>query len=323
MQTPLPATPANRTFWILFLLLGVVWGSTYAFVGIAVRTLGPFTLVAARLAIGAAVLAVVFVAARAPLPRGLRTWADLAILAALNLVIPFSLASWGQETVDSGLASVLNSTIPFFALLLAAGLLADERITWRAVTGLVLGFGGVVVLVAPSLQAGTRGTLPGEITLLASSVSYGAATVFVRRRLGGVHPITLAFVQAVFGSVATAALALAFERPSATAIQADTIVAVAWLGVAGSGLAYVAFFRMIEQWGATRSSTIAYALPVVGVFLGWAMLGETIDARVLAGTGLVIVGIARTNGVGIGRSGRSLRPARGTGRTVEPERAEA
>lgn len=293
--------PPDRTFWLLFLALGAAWGSSYLFIAIALRSVGPFTLVATRLAIGTAVLAG-FVAGRGVrLPRDARTYVDLAVLAILNLVVPFSLATWGQKSIDSGLASILNATIPLFTVVLAAGLLADERLSLASLAGLVLGFGGVVLLTAPGLAGGIHASVAGEAALLVSSVSYAAANVFVRRRLRGLDPLAMAFFQVGFAFVATAGLALAFERPFANGVGLDAAVSIVWLGVAASGLAYVGLFRLIDGWGSTRSSTVAYALPVVGVALGWAVLGEPIDWRVLLGTACVIGGVALANGAGARR----------------------
>ncbi len=296
---PSPAVAApNRTFWTLFVALGFAWGSTYLFIAIAIRDLSPFTLVASRLAIGTAVLGAIVAAARVPLPRDPGTYRDLAILAILNLVVPYSLTSWGQQSIDSGLASVLNATIPLFTVVLAAMLLRDEPLSLAGVAGLAIGFGGVVLLTAPSLQNGIHGTVEGEAALLLSSAAYGASVVWVRRRLDGVNPLAMAFFQVGFAFVATVPLALAFESPARELAHArpETVLSIVWLGVAASALAYVGLFRMIEGWGSTRSSTIAYILPVVGVFLGWAVLGELVDGRVLLGTALVVGGVALTNG---------------------------
>lgn len=292
---------SNTGFWPLFIALGAAWGSTYLFIKIAVETLSPFTLVASRLAIGTAVLAVVVIFKRVRMPRDARTYLDLTVLAVLNLVVPFSLTSWGQQSIDSGLASVLNATIPLFTALLAAALLADERLSPAAIAGLVVGFGGVVILTVPSFQGGIHGSVPGEAALLGSSVSYAAAAVYVRRRLGGVDAVAMAFLQVGLAFAAVTLLAFVFEHPLASRVRPETAVSILWLGVVASGLAYIGLFRLIEGWGSTRTSTIAYLLPVVGVALGWSVLGETVDGRVLLGAALVVGGIAIANRTGVPR----------------------
>ncbi len=327
MSAPFPArlpSRPDRTFWLLFLVLGIAWGSTYLFIAIANRDLSPFTLVASRLAIGTAVVGAFLAVHRVPLPREARTYRDLAILAILNLVVPFSLTSWGQQSIDSGLASVLNATIPLFTVILAATLLSDERLSLVGIGGLVAGFGGVVLLTAPSLEGGVHGSVMGELALLLSSASYAAAIVFVRVRLGGVNAMVMAFFQVGFAFAMTAALAFGFERPISelAAARLSTLGSITFLGVAASGLAYVGLFRLVEAYGSTRTSTIAYLLPVVGVFLGWAVLGEVVDVRVIGGTTLVIAGIALANGTGVGRFLKLLALARGAGLKRDERRAE-
>ncbi len=304
-------------YWSVFVALGLAWGSSYLFIAIAIRDLSPFTLVASRLAIGTAVLAAVMLATRRPLPREPRTYLDVAALAILNLVVPFSLTSWGQQSIDSGLASVLNATIPLFAVILAAFVL-EERVSLADGAGLLIGFLGVVVLTGPSVLSGIGSSVEGEIALLGSSLSYGAAVVFVRRRLDGVDPMGMAFLQVGFAFAMTAALAFGFEHPLAASWRPDTTVSIVALGVFASGLAYVGLFRLIETWGPTRTSTIAYLLPVVGVFLGWAVLGEKVDAGVLGGTALVVAGIALVNGITIPRRLSRRRRLR-AGRSMERE----
>jgi drug/metabolite transporter (DMT)-like permease len=283
-----------RIDWAIFAALGLFWGSSYLFIKIGVETLSPFTLVAGRLAVGAVLLGVVLAVSSQRLPRYRRTYGHLAVMAVLNIVIPFSLITWGEQSIDSALASILNASVPLFTIVLAALYLSDEPITVNRLVGLLVGFGGVVVLTGPSLS-GAGGSLPGELAMIGSSISYAAGNVYARRYVRGLHPMVTSFFQVFLALLATAVLALAFERPFAASIQPSTILSVLWLGVFGSGLAYLAFFRLHSRWGSTRSSLVAYLLPVVGIALGFLVLHETIDGRVLAGTALIIGGVALVN----------------------------
>jgi drug/metabolite transporter (DMT)-like permease len=283
-----------RIDWAIFAVLGLMWGSSYLFIKIGVETLSPFTLVAARLAVGAILLAVVLAVSSQRLPRSRRTYGHLAMMAVLNIVIPFSLITWGEQSIDSALASILNASVPLFTIVLAAIYLTDEPITANRVVGLLVGFGGVVVLTSPSLT-GAGGSLPGELAMIGSSMAYAAGNVYARRFVRGLHPMVTSFFQVFFALLATSALALLFERPFAVSVQPSTIVSVLWLGVFGSALAYLAFFRLHARWGSTRSSLIAYTLPVVGIVLGFVVLNESIDGRVLVGTALIIGGVALVN----------------------------
>jgi len=283
-----------RIDWVIFAALGLFWGSSYLFIKIGVETLSPFTLVASRLAVGATLLAVVLALSNQRLPRNRRTYGHLGVMAVLNIVIPFSLITWGEQSIDSALASILNASVPLFTIVLAALFLADEPITVNRVIGLLVGFGGVVVLTSPSLSGG-GGSLTGELAMIGSSIAYASGNVYARRFVRGLHPMVTSFFQVFFALVATAVLALVFERPFAVAIQPSTILSVLWLGVFGSALAYLAFFRLHSRWGSTRSSLVAYLLPVVGIVLGFLVLHERIDGRVLAGTALIVGGVALVN----------------------------
>ncbi len=281
--------------WLVFLALGVAWGSSYLFIKIGVETLTPFTLVAGRLAIGAFVLALVMRIRRQPMPTQRSTYWHLVVVALLGIVIPFSLITWGEQTIDSGLAAVLNGTVPLFAIVLAALVLADEPITVNRLAGLVVGFVGVVVLTSPGLADGFGGSLPGQVALIGASISYAAAGVYARRTVRGVPALTSAFLEVGFAFLISVVLAAAFGSPWASSIKPETVFSVAWLGLIGSGLAFLAFFYLLERWGATRTALVAYLLPVVGLILGVLVLQEAVSLPVLLGTGLIIGGIALAN----------------------------
>ena len=194
-------------------------------------------------------------------------------MAVLNIVLPFFLITWGEQSpsMDSALASILNSTVPLFVLMLAPWFLPDERVTPARFAGLLIGFVGVVVLFAPSLVNLEDADLWAEAALLGSAVAYACGAVYTRRNVRGVRPIVPAFFQVGFALAITAVLALVFEQPIGQVTPApEALVAVLWLGVVGSGLAYLAFFRLLAAWGATRTSAVAYLLPVVGIALGTA-----------------------------------------------------
>jgi len=281
--------------WLAFGLLGLVWGSSYLFIKIGVETLPTFVLIAGRLGIGALLLGIVMLAAREPLPRGMRVYGHLVVLAIINIVIPFTLITWGERSIDSALASILNSTVPLFTIVLAGFVLHDEPITVNRLVGLIVGFGGVILLTSRSLAGASDGNLLGELAMIGSSISYACGNVYARRNVRGLRPMVPAFFQVSIAFVVTGALALITGRPSEIDLEPDAIFAVLWLGLLGSGLAYLLFYRLLRDWGSTRTSMVAYLLPIVGIVLGYVVLGETVDARIIAGTALIIGGIALVN----------------------------
>jgi drug/metabolite transporter (DMT)-like permease len=289
------ATP-SQIDWILFLGLGLFWGSSYLFIKIGIETLPPFSLIAGRLMIGAALLGLVLLVAREPLPREPRVYGHLVVMAVINIAVPFTLITWGEQFIDSALASILNATVPLFTIILAALAFHDEAITVSRLVGLAIGFVGVVVLVSRGLS-GTlgEGSILGELAMIGSSVSYAIGNVYARRNARGLRPMVPAFFQVVFALGITATLAMVLEQPWTAAPAPEALFSVLWLGVFGSGLAYLIFFRLLRDWGSTRTSMVAYLLPVVGIVLGGIVLGEVIDARIVVGTVLVIGGVALVN----------------------------
>jgi drug/metabolite transporter (DMT)-like permease len=289
-------TPATRTDWLIFLALGFMWGSSYLFIKLAVDSFGTFTLIALRLLIGAAFLWIVLTATRTRLPRDPRAYGHLIVMGVINIAIPFGLITWAEQSVDSALAAILNSTVPLMVIVLAPLFLPEEPIRLNALLGLAIGFAGVVLIVSPGL-ANAAGTVPGQLALLGSSLSYAAGNVYARRNVRGLHPMIPAVLQVTVALVITGILAVVVERPWATATpDAEAWFSVVWLGIFGSGLAYLGYFRLLSRWGATRTSLLAYQLPVVGIVLGFLVRHEPIDASLIAGTALVIGGVALVNG---------------------------
>jgi drug/metabolite transporter (DMT)-like permease len=306
-MTPSPAPPAptsTRLDWILFILLGFFWGSSYLFIKIGIDAgLQPFTLVALRLLIGLALLAVVVAVAREALPRDLRMYGHLAVLGLFSVALPFALITWAEQTVDSSLAAVLTGAVPLFVIPFAALFLPAERITLNAVIGIAIGLVGVAVVVGfdPASLAGTG--LLAQLALIAAAASYAVGGVYARRNVHGLRPMIPALFQVGFGLILTGIPALLLERPWERGLAPEAIFAVIWLGLLGSGAAYLVFFRLLRSWGATRTSLVAYLLPIWGLVLGAIVLQERIDVRLLLGTALVIGGIALVN------LRRPLRPA--------------
>ena len=286
----------TRTDTLLLLVLGVMWGTSYAFIKLGVETLPTFTLIATRLAIGLTLLATVVFIAREPLPRNPRTYFHLVVMAAINIVIPFSLITWAEMSVDSAMAAILNGAVPLLVIVLAALTFHDEPITLNRLVGVVVGYVGVIVLVAPGLAGAIGGSeFTGEVALLGSTLAYGVGAVYSRRNIKGLRPMIPAVFQVGFAFLMVSVLAFAFENPLAVSWNQNALIAVLWLGLLGSGTAYLIMFRLLSRIGATATSQLAYLLPVVGIIAGGVMFGEQVDARVFGGTALILGGVTLVN----------------------------
>jgi drug/metabolite transporter (DMT)-like permease len=285
---------ANRIDWLIFFALGFMWGSSYLFIKLAVDDFGTFTLVALRLLVGALLLWAVVRVAHQPLPRDRRTYGHLLVMAIINITIPFLLITWAEQSVESSLAAILTSPVPLFAIVLSAIFLADEPMRVNGVVGLIVGFIGVVIITSRGLS-GAGSSVTGEIALLGAAFSYACGAVYSRRNVRGLAPMIPAVFQVTFAAIITGTIALLFEHPWTATPDAEAVFSILWLGILGSGLAYLAVFRLFAHWGATRTTLVAYLIPVVGITLGYLVLQEPVDARIVFGTALVIAGIGLVN----------------------------
>jgi drug/metabolite transporter (DMT)-like permease len=227
------------------------------------------------------------------------------------------LLAWGAQYIPSAVTSIFNATVPLFAIVIAALVLHDEPITMNRLGGLILGFLGAVLLASPNLEAGGGSedallALAGEVAVLAASASYAGGAVWARRAVTGRSlfrapenarrpgtPLEIAFAQVLLALPFTAALAVLAERPDGGVLALPPTptawLSVLWLGMLGSGLAYLFFFRIVRAWGATRTTVVTYLMPVVGITLGVIVLGETLHAAEIAGAALILLGIILVN----------------------------
>jgi drug/metabolite transporter (DMT)-like permease len=288
--------PASRLDWLLFIVLGFLWGSSYLFIKIGVDAgLPPFTLVALRLLLGFGLLAAVVAVSRVVLPREPRVYGHLFVMAVINIVVPFSLITWAEQRVDSTIASTLNGAVPILVIPIAALALRDEPLRAGRIAGVILGFIGVAVVVGFDPSTAARTDLAGALALIGSTTAYAVGAVYARRNVHGLRPMIPALFQVGFALVVASALALVIDRPWERVIEPRALVAIVWLGFLGSGVAYLIFFNLLARRGAAGTAAVAYLLPVFGVLLGGVVLHEAVDAGLLAGLALIIGGIALVN----------------------------
>jgi drug/metabolite transporter (DMT)-like permease len=285
---------SSLTDWLVFLALGGMWGSSYLFIKIGVADLRPFTLVALRLLVGAVLLWAVMALRRQALPRDAVTYRHLVVMGFINIAIPFALITWAEQSVTSALAAILTAPVPLFAGVIAPFFIAEEPLRVNAIAGLAVGFLGVIVLTGVDVGGGSDPI--GALALVAASLSYAVGAVYSRRNVHGLAPVVPATFQVTIACLISAVLALAFERPWTAHLTSQSTFAVVWLGLLGSGFAYLAVFHLLRRWGATRTTLVAYVIPVVGIALGFVVLGEPVDARVLLGTALIVGGVGLVNG---------------------------
>jgi drug/metabolite transporter (DMT)-like permease len=284
----------ERKVWAAFLALAAMWGTSFLFIKIAVQTLSPLTMVGFRLLIGWIALLVILKAQRLSLPRDRSTWRHLLFMGAFNTALPFVLFTWaesGTNGVDSSVASVLNSTVPLFTIVLAAWVFHTEAITGGRVLGLLTGFLGVMLLFAPTLSRSQASSLLPYFAILVATFCYAISSIYARKFLQGIKPVILAFCQLLIADILVWIAAFLVDDFAAQSFTGTTIFALVWLGLMGSCFAYLFYFYVLQSWGATRATTVTYLLPMVGVTSGVIFLGEQLSVYLIAGAALILVGV--------------------------------
>jgi len=276
---------------LLLLLLGTIWGSSYLFIKITVADVPPLTLVAGRLTLAAVILWVIMAASRRAMPRRRSLWGAYTVMGFFSGTLPYALISWGEQYISSGLAALLQATMPIFTVLMAHLAIREERLTVASVLGVAVGFAGVAVLMLPDLRQGLHASLWGQAAIVASSASYAGAAVFARLRLRGQSPMASTTGQLTMGAVLTLPLALLVDRPFH--LSPSPQAWWAWLGLIllGTVIAYIIYYAIIERTSATFVSMVTYIIPVNGLLLGALVLKEALTLNVLVSAALILIGV--------------------------------
>lgn len=260
---------------------------------IGIQELGGLTMLAYRSLIALFVLVGVLLYRRSKIIQ-LRNWWIFFMLGFFNIVLPIGLISWSEQYISTGLASILNSLVPIFTIMFSQMFLSDERITRQGVAGVLVSFGGVVVLMAKKNQ-GMDMQLVGEIAMLVAVSSFAIGNVTSRRFGRGVTPEVLAFGQQIMACIQLYPLVMIFEAPFVIPKMPMTWLAVVWTGILNTGLGTIIYYSLINSVGPTRTSLVTYIYPLVGVLLGLIFLDEILTWRIVAGGLLIIGGIVVVN----------------------------
>ena len=275
-------------------LLALIWGSAFLWIKLADRGFSPVEVTLARLALGAAVLFVIVRVRREAIPRSGRLWVQIAVAALFANAVPYLLFAVAEQTVDSSTAGIINATTPLWTVVLALAVRHQKSVTrWQA-AGLIAGFAGAVLIFTPWHTAGGLFSA-GGLECLAASVSYAVSYIYMDRFLArrGIGPVVLSACQLAAAAVMLA-IALGVSGVQTPHVTAESVAAIAVLGIVGTGFAYVLNYQIITSEGATVASTVTYLLPVVAIVLGVVVLGESITVITLAGIALVLAGVALT-----------------------------
>ncbi len=282
---------------IQFLLMGLVWGSSFLFMKVALEGVSFSQIGWTREVLGALTLGIVMLVGRHRLPREPIVYLHFVVIAITNAVIPHLLFAWAEQHVSSGLAAIYNSLTPIATAVLAAVAFRVERLSRGQMVGVGIGLVGVVIIIAPWQYTDLSGDLWGQLACIVAASSYGVAIGYLRKFIS---PRPIAGTTVAFMTIGTAGLIMLALTPvlalGAVTLTFPVVASLILLGAVGTGIAYIWNIAVLRAWGPTNVSTVTYVIPVVAVVLGFLVLGETLSWHEPAGAVLVLLGILFTQG---------------------------
>lgn len=288
----------NRNEWLMLLLLSLLWGGSFFFVGVMVKHLPPITIVFLRVGLGAALLNTLVRALGMKMPGSWPAWRAFFEMGLLNNAVPFCLIAWSQSYIPSGLAAILNATTPISTVIIAHFLTQDEKITASRLFGVGIGLLGVIILVGPDSIAGLRGNLPAQLAVVAATVCYAFAGVRGRRfRTMGIDPMLTATGQVTASALLLLPVMLLIDRPwGLTMPPLPVWAAVIGAATLSTALGYVLYFRILATAGATNLLLVTLLIPVSAIVMGTLLLGEHLESHQLLGFAAIAAGLAAIDG---------------------------
>jgi drug/metabolite transporter (DMT)-like permease len=275
-----------------FLLLTVIWGTTWAAIRIGLEGVPPFTGVSLRFALAGTVLLALARPLGARLGRGRHEKALWVVNGLLSFCLSYAAVYWSEQYIPSGLAAVLFATYPLFVAALAHVLLPGERLAPIAVAGMALGFAGVAVIFSDDLALlGGETVRTAALVMLVSPVVSAAASVVVKRWGGDVHPLSLAAVPMLIAGVVMGAVALLLEQHRPLVFDARSVGALLYLALLGSAVTFTIYYWLLARVKATEVALMSYLIPIVAVAVGALLFDEPLRPRLLAGSALVLAGV--------------------------------
>ncbi|WJR82071.1 DMT family transporter [Bradyrhizobium sp. NP1] len=284
--------------WTMLIALASVWGGSFFFNAVAVRELAVFTVVVSRVVLAALILLLILKFKGERMPTDVRVWTAFFGMGLLNNAVPFSLIVWGQQYVASTVASILNASTPLFTVIFAHVLTSDEKMAGGKLSGVVIGFAGVAVMIGFDALRELGTNVVAQLLCLAGAVSYAFAGIYGRRfRTMGVTPIATAIGQVIASSALLIPLMLAIDRPW-TLDTPSMAAAGALIGVAAisTAFAYILYFQILSTAGATNLLLVTFLIPASAIILGVLFLDESLLPKHVAGMALIGIGLAAIDG---------------------------
>ena len=288
-----PTVPRGHVAFEVSLLcvLATLWAASYSFIKLGVETIPPITLIAARTLIAGALLFVVLRLRHVALSLTPRFWRMFFVQALLNSVVPFTLIAWAEQTVDAGLATILNSTSPIFAFLITAMATRHEPVSKRKLFGVAVGLAGVALIVGVDALQGLGQHVLAQTAIVAATLCYAGAAIF-GRQFAGVDPIVPATGSLLCGAVILVPASALIERPWLLVPSVRSVAALLALSIFSTSLVFTIYFRLVRTLGSVGSTAQAYLRAPIGVLIAVVALGESMATSAWAGLCCVVVGVA-------------------------------
>ena len=279
------------TEWILLATLSVLWGGSFFLIEIANREYPPFTVVLGRVGIAAIVMTIWVYTTGERMPTSFRVWCKFIILGAVRSFIPFCLIVWAETQIDSSLASILNATTPIFTMILAHFLTKDEHLTPTRAIGVLVGFGGVIIIIGPDALQGLSLKGLGQIAILGAAFCYGLSHIYGRRFAN--MPASVAAAGMLIGAtILSFPPALIIEKPWNLSPGIISSIAVIGLALLSTALGFLIYYRILKVSGANNSSLVTFFIPVSAIILGVSVLNEQLRWNSITGLALILLGLS-------------------------------
>jgi drug/metabolite transporter (DMT)-like permease len=275
----------------LLLVLSALWGASYTFIKIAVATIPPMTLIAARTLVASAILLVVMHWRGIRLPRDAVTWRRFMLQALFNSVVPFTLIAWAEQSVDAALATILNSCAPIFVFLGTWMITRHEQVTPRKLCGVILGITGSILIIGMEILHGSAKNLIPQLAIVLATLCYAAAAIY-GKNFKNLDPMQPAAGSLLCGVAVMIPLSLALDHPWTIAPSSTSIFALLGLSVFSTALAFVIYFRLVRTLGSVGTSAQTYLRVPIGVAISVIFLHETPTTTVWAGLACIVIGVA-------------------------------
>lgn len=289
---------SSRLPWVVFSACCLIWGSTWLAIKAGLEAIPPFTFVGLRYVVATIALAVIVKFLHASFPRDRLSWGLMLFLGVFQMSLPYALVFWGEQYISSGVASILFATNPFFVVIFANFIVRNEKVTLSKALGVISSFLGLVIVFLPdvvgSQNLAAQTPLLGGLALVGSAALSGVSSVIVKRFATRIQPATNVFVQSSIAAVILSCFGLVTESNALRSFTLTAIVAVIYLAVFGSALAFIGQYWLLTKTTATNVSMMAFITPIIAIVLGWAVLQEALSLYSSVGGALILAGVYLT-----------------------------